>query len=99
MKSENEIADEYEGTTSWISIAFLYISVAVRSATAGGSLILLIRSVRSGGLTTQVCLNLFPDYDVHFKLMLPSSRILEVDILRDANCVSQRLSQVKPGRS
>lgn len=52
MKSVNEIADEYEETTSWISIVFLYISVAVRSATVGASLvILLIRSVCSGGLT------------------------------------------------
>jgi len=50
MKSVNEIADEYEGTTSWISIAFLYISVAVRSATAGASCYTTHRSVYSGGL-------------------------------------------------
>jgi hypothetical protein len=30
-----------------------------------------------------------PIYDVHFKLMLPSSCIPEVDVLRDASCVSE----------
>lgn len=57
-----------KGTTSWISIAFLYISVAVRSATAGASLvILLIRSVCSGGLTPKLARICSPYYGVHFK--------------------------------
>jgi hypothetical protein len=92
MKSVNEIADEYEGTTSWISIAFLYISAVVRFATAGASLY-----YSSGACALEVQhrssrLNLFLNYGIHFKLMLPSSRIPEVDILRDANCVSETRS-------